>query len=80
MPVIYNEDDAPLPFHEYSEKLRASVPELFTGKYTILTEFGRSMISKVGWFVSKCEYTKEAGDRHVVIGHAGMESWMVVIE
>ncbi|KAK8810544.1 hypothetical protein WA158_007119 [Blastocystis sp. Blastoise] len=71
MPVIYTEDDAPLPFNEYSTKLRASVPELFTGKYTILTEFGRSMISKVGWFVSRCEYTKEAGDRHVIIGHAG---------
>ncbi len=57
----------------YSEALRKTVPELFTGEYRVLTEFGRRTNAKPGFFVSTVEYTKNAGGRNIGIIHAGAD-------
>jgi len=57
----------------YSNSLRQTVPELFTGDYKVLTEFGRRINAKPGFFVSIVEYTKNAGGRNIGIIHAGAD-------
>jgi len=42
----------------YRSELEATVPELFSGKYRLITEFGRSLLLKAGISLSKVEYVK----------------------
>jgi diaminopimelate decarboxylase len=66
--------DAVRPTHaRYSEHLRAAVPGLFDGRYTLVTEFGRSLLAKNGFIASRVEYTKEAGGRRIAVTHAGAQ-------
>ncbi|KAA8490824.1 Diaminopimelate decarboxylase [Porphyridium purpureum] len=67
----YDSDEVGMTFAEYACELRERVPGLFTGKYRILTEFGRRINAKVGWFAAQVEYTKHAGGRNIVLCHAG---------
>ena len=44
---------------------------LFDGSYTVITEFGRSIVAKAGMLVSRVEYTKMAGGRFIIQQHCG---------
>ena len=46
-------------------------PALFSGEYRVRTEFGRTIFAKNGFIVSRVEYTKQSGGRHIATGHAG---------
>ncbi|KAJ9463335.1 Diaminopimelate decarboxylase [Diplonema papillatum] len=59
------------PYGEYASLLREKCPALF--KRRIVTEFGRSVMTKAGALVSRVEYTKEAGGRRIVTQHAGVD-------
>ena len=61
-------------FDDYVYFLRDSVPALFSGKYRIVTEFGRSVMAKNGFIAARVEYTKVTGDRHIAITHAGAQT------
>ena len=61
-------------FDDYAQFLRDSVPALFSGKYRIVTEFGRSVMAKNGFIAARVEYTKVTGDRHIAITHAGAQT------
>ena len=60
-------------FAEYAKVLKAQVPVLFSGKYRVLTEFGRSIMAKNGYIVSRVEYTKVSGGQRIAITHAGAQ-------
>ena len=62
-------------FDEYATLLRECVPELFdpAAGFTVLTEMGRSLNSKSGWFGSRVEYNKLSGGRHIAVQHAGAD-------
>ena len=45
------EEPGEFTFHKYRKLLDENVPELFSGKYKIITEFGRSLLLKVGIMV-----------------------------
>lgn len=47
-------------FEQYAAALRAAVPELFEPSQfsTVVTEFGRALIAKAGFFASRVEYVK----------------------
>lgn len=67
-------DEAVTPSHkEYAAVLEQRVPELFSGKYRVLTEFGRSIMAKNGFFAARVEYTKVSGGRHIAITHGGSQ-------
>jgi diaminopimelate decarboxylase len=55
----------------FSAMLRQRVPELYTGEFQAITEYGRWYLAKAGFIASRVEYTKVAGGRHIALQHAG---------
>ncbi|MCX4788116.1 MULTISPECIES: diaminopimelate decarboxylase [unclassified Streptomyces] len=66
------EDDRPT-YADYVAELRGAVPGLFDGRYTLVTEFGRSLLAKSGTIATVVEYTKSAGGRRIAVTHAGAQ-------
>ncbi|MFT5451907.1 MAG: diaminopimelate decarboxylase [Enterobacterales bacterium] len=73
LPVNFSSDDVTPTFKEYAELLKAKVPVLFTNKFQVKTEFGRAIVAKNGFIVTRVEYTKISGGRHIVATHAGAQ-------
>ncbi|WP_211369842.1 diaminopimelate decarboxylase [Nonomuraea turkmeniaca] len=71
LPVNFAGDEVTPAFADYVAALRAAVPDLFDGRYALVTEFGRALLAKNGFIGALVEYTKEAGGRRIAITHAG---------
>jgi diaminopimelate decarboxylase len=71
LPVNFQSDKISPTFADYAGALQQHVPELFSGKYTVKTEFGRSIFAKNGFIASRIEYTKNTAGRQIAISHAG---------
>ncbi|WP_328633164.1 diaminopimelate decarboxylase [Streptomyces sp. NBC_00356] len=73
LPVNFESDDVTPGFEEYASLLRRTVPGLFDGRYTLVTEFGRSLLAKQGFIAAHVEYTKTSGGRRIAVTHAGAQ-------
>jgi diaminopimelate decarboxylase len=73
LPVNFGSDRVTPTFADYSKHLRGLVPELFSGDFQVLTEFGRSIFAKNGFIASRVEYTKTSGGRRIAATHAGAQ-------
>jgi len=75
LPVNFASDEVTPTFDEYAAALRATVPELFDSSTfeTVTTEFGRALVAKAGFFLSRIEYTKETGGRPILIQNVGAD-------
>ena len=73
LPVNFDSEQVTPTFADYAALLRQRVPVLFTGEYRVRTEFGRTVFAKNGFIVSRIEYTKVSGGRHIATGHAGAQ-------
>ncbi|MBT8055170.1 MAG: diaminopimelate decarboxylase [Gammaproteobacteria bacterium] len=73
LPVNFDSEEMRPTFAEFAAKLQDAVPELFSGRYTVKTEFGRSVFAKSGFIASRIEYTKRSGGRRIAISHAGAQ-------
>ena len=73
LPVNFDSDEIKPAFTDYASTLQQQIPELFSGKYTVKTEFGRSIFAKNGFIASRIEYTKNSGGRQIAISHAGAQ-------
>ncbi|MFE9250086.1 diaminopimelate decarboxylase [Streptomyces sp. NPDC007088] len=73
LPVNFAGEETAPSFSAYADLLRATVPGLFDGRYTIVTEFGRSLLAKQGFVAALVEYTKTSGGRRIAVGHAGAQ-------
>ncbi|WP_030903414.1 diaminopimelate decarboxylase [Streptomyces sp. NRRL F-5126] len=73
LPVDFTTDEDRPGYADYVAELRAAVPELLDGRYTLVTEFGRSLLAKSGTIASLVEYTKSAGGRRIAVTHAGAQ-------
>lgn len=71
LPVDFDSDEPGSDFDSYVTQLQSSSPRLFSGGYTVVTEFGRSILAKAGFTAAYVEYTKIAGGQHIAITHAG---------
>lgn len=60
-------------FEEYAEKLKKEVPELFSGEFKVITEFGYSASSKVGFLASRAEYIKGSDENPIMMVHFGAD-------
>jgi len=76
LPMNYESDIESPTFGDYATMLQEQIPNLFNGKYEICTEFGRTIVQKAGWLLSKVEYTKMAGGRKIVTIHAGSNMFL----
>jgi len=73
LPVNFDSDEVRPTFSDYAAALRQAVPELFSGRYRVKTEFGRSIFAKNGFIAARVEYTKNSGGRRIAISHAGAQ-------
>ncbi|WHS35899.1 diaminopimelate decarboxylase [Auritidibacter ignavus] len=73
LPVNFTSDQRTPTFTDYANLLAEHAPLLFSGEFTVKTEFGRSILAKHGLIASFVEYTKDAGDRRIAISHAGAQ-------
>ncbi|GAW97758.1 MULTISPECIES: diaminopimelate decarboxylase [Colwellia] len=73
LPVNFSSEVIKPSFKDYAEVLKAQVPLLFTNKYQVKTEFGRAIVAKNGVIITRVEYTKNAGGRHIATTHAGAQ-------
>eukprot|EP01098_Paradermamoeba_levis_P009467 TRINITY_DN3947_c0_g1_i1.p1 TRINITY_DN3947_c0_g1~~TRINITY_DN3947_c0_g1_i1.p1 ORF type:complete len:446 (-),score=119.06 TRINITY_DN3947_c0_g1_i1:64-1401(-) len=71
LPVNFSSDRMTPTFQDYSRFLQSRVPEIFTGQFQIMTEFGRAVMAKSGFTLSRVEYTKISGGRHIAAVHVG---------
>ncbi|WP_431033699.1 diaminopimelate decarboxylase [Streptomyces sp. P6-2-1] len=73
LPVNFGGEEITPRFANYAKLLRATVPGLFDGRYTIVTEFGRSLLAKQGFVAALVEYTKTSGGRRIAVTLAGAQ-------
>lgn len=73
LPVNFDSEEVNPTFEDYSSALADSVPILFSGRYTVKTEFGRSIMAKSGFIAARVEYTKSSGGRLIATTHAGAQ-------
>ena len=73
LPVNFSSEEIKPSFQDYADVLKTTVPLLFTDKYQVKTEFGRAIVAKNGLIITRVEYTKTSGGRHIATTHAGAQ-------
>ncbi|WNC70530.1 diaminopimelate decarboxylase [Thalassotalea psychrophila] len=73
LPVNFASEEVTPSFADYAQILKQTVPVLFTDKYQVKTEFGRAIAAKNGVIITRVEYTKNSGGRHIATTHAGAQ-------
>jgi diaminopimelate decarboxylase len=73
LPVNFAGEEIRPGFGDYSALLRKEVPALFSGRFRVITEFGRSILAKNGFMIARVEYAKTMGGRAIAITHAGAQ-------
>ncbi|MFF6995324.1 diaminopimelate decarboxylase [Streptomyces sp. NPDC008313] len=74
LPVNFADDTVSPSFADFAATLRAAAAGLFDGRYSLVTEFGRSLLAKNGFIGARVEYTKDAGGRRIALTHAGAQT------
>ncbi len=76
----YTSDSEPEDFAYalYRKKLEAAAPDLFSGRYRIITEFGRSLFLKAGTTVTRVEHVKSwvPGVKPIALTHVGTNQFI----
>ncbi|GAA1997955.1 diaminopimelate decarboxylase [Catenulispora subtropica] len=73
LPVDFTRDEDTPTFADHVAALREAAPELFSGAFKVVTEYGRSVMAKNGFIASRVEYTKYTGGRAIALTHAGAQ-------
>jgi diaminopimelate decarboxylase len=71
--VSYFEEKKPVSIAEYQEMLAENFPELFQGKFKLITEFGRYIHANTGWAAARVEYVKRENDYNIIMTHLGAD-------
>lgn len=70
LPVDLTSDDATFTVANQRFVQQAMVPELFDGKYMIVTDFTQSLTAQAGMILARVEYTKDLDRRLITVTHA----------
>lgn len=70
LPVNFASDDVAPSISNHRFVLQATVPELFDGKYTIVTEFTGALTAKAGMILARIEYVKDLENKLIAVVHA----------
>lgn len=77
LPADYGEDGfVATDFHQYAAALREACPRLFSGRYRLMTEFGRAVHANAGFAASRVEYVKPQGDIRTAVIHLGADMFL----
>ncbi|MEL6179141.1 MAG: diaminopimelate decarboxylase, partial [Myxococcota bacterium] len=76
LPVAYRSDEQPPSLEDYIEALRTEVPELLSGRFRLLTEFGRGIQANCGFAVSRVEYVKHVHGVQMAVVHLGADMFL----
>lgn len=71
--VSYFKEKQPVSIEEYHDLLKKNLPELFSGEFRLITEFGRYINANTGWTASKVEYVKREKDYNIIMTHVGAD-------
>lgn len=71
--ISYSHGHEPVSMKEYREALGKKVPELFSGDFRIITEFGRYIHTNTAWAVSRVEYVKKEPGYNIIMSHLGAD-------
>ncbi|MCF3167225.1 diaminopimelate decarboxylase [Streptomyces violaceoruber] len=74
LPVNFTDGTVRPTYADYVAALTAAVPGLLSGRYALITEFGRSLLAKNGFIGARVEYVKDAGGRRIALTHAGAQT------
>ncbi|KDO31197.1 hypothetical protein SPRG_03815 [Saprolegnia parasitica CBS 223.65] len=77
LPTVY--DGIPtsdLSYAAYAAALADAAPQVFSGQYRIITEFGRSVFAKMGITVSRVEATKHWAGQNIAVIHVGANQFL----
>ncbi|KAF0700271.1 Aste57867_9226 [Aphanomyces stellatus] len=77
VPTVYNGlAQEAVEYADYAALLQASVPELFTGEFDVVTEFGRSVFAKAGVTLSRVETVKRWNGQNIAVVHCGANQFL----
>eukprot|EP01063_Lacrimia_lanifica_P007761 TRINITY_DN14996_c0_g1_i1.p1 TRINITY_DN14996_c0_g1~~TRINITY_DN14996_c0_g1_i1.p1 ORF type:complete len:487 (+),score=201.25 TRINITY_DN14996_c0_g1_i1:49-1509(+) len=79
MPTSYTAIGEAHSFHDYRAALQNAIPQLFSGKYTVMTEFGRCVFTKPGVTLSRVATVKGAPyhpEFPLVVAHIGSNQFV----
>ncbi|MFJ1797480.1 diaminopimelate decarboxylase [Streptomyces sp. NPDC088180] len=74
LPVNFADETVHPSYADYVAALTEAAPGLFSGRFSLVTEFGRSLLAKNGFIGARVEYTKDAGGRRIALTHAGAQT------
>ncbi len=73
LPVAYHPDATPDSMQSYAEAIGRRFGDLFSGRFRLITEFGRYVHANSGWVASRVEYVKEGQAGKTLIVHVGAD-------
>lgn len=80
LPVNFDDErestDVTPSIENYANMLKSQVPELFSGEYIVITEYGRRYLAKPGFILNYVEYTKRSGGRNIATIQAGADLYV----
>lgn len=76
LPVQYDPDENAPTMMEYSTLLKSQYPELFDGRFKLITEFGRYVHANCGWTASRVEYVKRDNGINTAMIHVGADLFL----
>ncbi len=76
LPVPYYPGDEAVSLKEYCFGLKRNYPDLFTNKFSLITEFGRYIYANSAWAVSRAEYVKINGRTKTAVIHLGADMFL----
>jgi diaminopimelate decarboxylase len=76
LPVSYYSNRKSISLKEYYSGLKKSCPELFSFKFTLITEFGRFIYANSAWAVSRIEYVKNSRTKNTAVIHLGADMFL----
>eukprot|EP00929_Paragymnodinium_shiwhaense_P033491 TRINITY_DN18383_c0_g1_i2.p1 TRINITY_DN18383_c0_g1~~TRINITY_DN18383_c0_g1_i2.p1 ORF type:complete len:332 (+),score=70.17 TRINITY_DN18383_c0_g1_i2:572-1567(+) len=79
LPTSYTEEFEAFGFSEYRRVLEEAAPELFSGRYQVMTEFGRCVVTKPGITLSRIAAVKGAPwhpDTPILVAHVGSNQFL----
>ncbi len=76
LPVSYQSGKKIIGMNKYKTILHSKYPEIFSGKFRLITEFGRYIFANTGWAASRVEYVKGSKEINTLMIHLGADMFL----